>query len=352
MLDARDVPAALYWNPLGGSDLLASTANNWVDGVGVRATAAPGAVDDLYFNGIAITPEPTPTTSNAVVDANGNPVSPPPPPTSPPSPPVFAQADCYVTSSDPNQSVVRTYNGVHVLAGYTGTVDFKVSTFVGHLELRGGNIAQNDAFYATAGGGHLAVTVHLDWTGGTLNSGPTAGWVHLVGATGMIDPGVTGTLKLGSTTSLQTSDTDGAAALTIESGTINQGGGWGVIVGESCVVTQAPPSGGSRALPVLRIADLNTFDWTTGVWDDLPDDPPTTLDDDLDLSLARFSLQPAPQPPPATFRSVSRFAPSPYAKSATYWIQPRTGPKSRLSSSKRTRPASSSKTPPSTTILV
>ncbi len=49
MLEARDVPAAFYWEPPAGSNLLASTANNWTDGVSSRYSFPPGTADDLYF---------------------------------------------------------------------------------------------------------------------------------------------------------------------------------------------------------------------------------------------------------------------------------------------------------------
>ncbi len=231
MLEARDVPAAFYWNPLAGSDLLASTATNWVDGSGIRAMTAPGAADDLYFTGVEI---PVTSTESLIFGAESFVVPPGSPPPPPPPPPVIAQANCYITSSDPNESIVRTYNGVHVMAGYTGTVDFKVSTFVGNLELRGGNIAQNDAFYASAGGGHLAVTVHFDWTAGILNSSSTAGWVHLVGATGIIDPGDGNTVGLGSTLSLEKNTSDLGADVTLGDGTIQGIGLPDIFVGEFC----------------------------------------------------------------------------------------------------------------------
>lgn len=220
------MPAAYYWNPLSGSDLLASTANNWVDAGGVRMIEQPDGDDDLYFTGIEIVSTPTESfsfgeESLAFSEASAAPPGPPPPPT------VNAQADCLITSSSPSAPVERHYNGVHLMAGYTGTVDFQVSSFVGTLELRAGNIAQNDAFYATAGGGHLAVTVNLDWTGGGLNSSLTSplGWVHLVGATGTINAGADGELETGSTITLDDSELDFLEGTLVNVGIdVNDGG--------------------------------------------------------------------------------------------------------------------------------
>ena len=217
MLEARDVPAALYWNPLLSGGMVntnVDVASNWTDMYGVRPTAAPVSADDLYFTGYS-----QPGSSG----------------------PSYPSANAEIKSADNNQPVVRTYNSIHLLAGYYGTVDFKVSTYVGILELRGGNIAQNDAFYATAGGGHLAVTVHLDWTGGTLNSGPTAGWVHVVGATGIIDPGDGNTLITGSTLNLKQNGIGLRSTADFVSGTTDYRGGFGLIVDSLCQARVVPP---------------------------------------------------------------------------------------------------------------
>ena len=177
VLESRDVPAAaFYWNPLFAGGMVNTSvdvASNWTDVSGVRQTAAPGSADDLYFSG------------------SSRPGS---------SGPSYPTADAVIKSASSSQSVVRTYNGVHLLAGYTGTVDFQVSSFVGVLELRSGKIAQNDAFFTTMGGGQLSVTQSMTWTGGAFNSGkidpstgvyvpPPAGKLNLLGNTvSVFDP--------------------------------------------------------------------------------------------------------------------------------------------------------------------
>ncbi len=239
MLEARDVPAAFYWNPLLSGGMVnanVDVASNWTDMSGVRQTAAPVSADDLYFTGYS-----QPGSSG----------------------PSYPGANAVIKSADINQPVVRTYNSIHLLAGYTGTVDFKVSTYVGILELRGGNIAQNDAFYATAGGGHLTVRVHFDWTGGTLNSGPTAGWVHLEGATGIIDPGDGNTVNTRSTLNLMKNASDVMASTTQRRGFIDFLDGNGMIVGETCQVelkVKPIPAGNPNAIVGYKGTQTTTGD--------------------------------------------------------------------------------------------
>jgi hypothetical protein len=210
VLESRVVPAAYYWNPLPSNGLLASDANNWRDSGGNQMQVAPSSADDLYF---------VPVQMSGTGDGEGNPEP-------------YCSPACVIKSSSASTSIPRVFNGVHLMPGYTGTVDFQVSTFVGVLELRSGNIAQNDAFYQSAGGGQLSVTQGMTWTGGNFNAGvdsmsgvdtpPPPGKLNLLGDTvSVFDLGANNTVALGSyvtLTNLNSAGTGAGAKLDILAG--------------------------------------------------------------------------------------------------------------------------------------
>ena len=221
MLEARDVPAAFYWNPLGGSDLLASTANNWTDGVSSRYSTPPGTAADLYFPGhpVGSSSGPSYPSAPATIDSGG----------------VFKSIHIY----DYGLSV-------------TTSVDVTVET----LELRRGNIVQQNA---ASNGGKLTITSRFDWTGGDLNpdtsspAGPTVGLVTLSGATGLINPGDGTTLNLGTQFVV-----DSGAFVTQASGGISllKDNGFDILNGTFLCQAKGQPVG---ILPTLTAAGNVTY---------------------------------------------------------------------------------------------
>ncbi len=152
MLEARDVPTALYWNPVMNPvtytvDPHVSVANNWTDASGTRRTNAPVADDDLYFMGYG-SPGPGYPNASAIIDSSSG----------------------------------GTFHGIHLVNYYAGTVSLQVETTVNTFEQRYGSIAQSGT------GLNLFVTNAFTLTGGTLNNTSNLGTVHLQGATGLIDP--------------------------------------------------------------------------------------------------------------------------------------------------------------------
>ncbi len=164
MLEARDVPTALYWNPQSyTADPHVSVANNWTDSNNVRRTNPPTAADDLFFLGYG-SPGPGYSNSNAIIDSSSG----------------------------------GTFHGIHLVNYYAGTVSLQVATTVDTFEQRYGSIAQS------GGGLDLFVTNAFTLTGGTLNNTSTLGTVHLRGATGVIQPTYGGPdVEVGSTLSLE-----------------------------------------------------------------------------------------------------------------------------------------------------
>lgn len=197
-LEARENPSRLlYWDPQT-ADHSANTAANWHVGsfTGPRANAvgqpmwvAPGSDDHLYFV--------SNNTAGCVISiaavAGGDEGGPPP-------------------------SSVGSFAGVHLLSGYTGTVDFHESAYVGTFELASGTVAQSDPTQIALGygGGQISVTSTFTWTGGNLNSGsncPYLGYFNLLpGAVGTATPTadaatVDGAVDVGSTITLLGDDT-------------------------------------------------------------------------------------------------------------------------------------------------
>ncbi len=214
--------AAVYcWAPPAGSDLLATTAANWLMGPGTPAavhTQTPDWDDDLYFQGDV------------------------------------TQANCLIPDlPEPTNPYGLTFNSIHLLFGaalapepgpigsppptptpqtaYLGTVTLAGSFPIGTLQVDCGVINQADAAtlgLSTPNAGTLTVTTALDWTGGTLNNTSVAGFIDL--APGSIstaepsfeNPGINGTVYLGSTITLRGEGViQLGAQLTLNDGTYN-----------------------------------------------------------------------------------------------------------------------------------
>ncbi len=207
---------------------------NWLKGPGVPydrytlSDSAPDGDDDLYFTGdvatgdCTIPSQSTSTGQNAFAGIHllfGTisevtatvPPAPgvPPPPLSPPPPPMPI--------------------------AYGGTVTLSNSFSVGTLEVECGNISQGSSTVTSGNGTTLTITSSLDWTGGTLNSNTVAGTIALApGATGVAEPsetnpGINGTVKLGSTLLLGTAAAQIGCELTFLSGTYTLTSGAGII---------------------------------------------------------------------------------------------------------------------------
>jgi len=190
MLEAREVPAVLFWDPQPGLGLSASVADNWSVGVqgGIRSLTAPGPADDLYFTPVLTVAEPGEGGPITLVTIGiGDPINPPPispPPTSPPTnPPTTISPDCIFSSASGSQ-----FKSINLVNDYEGTVTFQHDIAVGGFEMTSGAIDQTgvsqssaltftvNAAYSTSGGS-------FTWTGGVLNSGVNAGVVSIVGIT-------------------------------------------------------------------------------------------------------------------------------------------------------------------------
>ncbi len=242
-LGARIVPAAFWWQPTTStivvttntatvgegppaspptppppaptSDLLATTAANWLQGPGIphaRWDRAPGGSDDLYIHGTAD------GNFDCYVPMGVTTVVPPPGGTSPATP------------------TANTFAGIHTLSGYTKAVVLQKSVAVGVLDMNFGVIRQDDP--ATNGyAGNLWVTGNLLWTGGTLNDNTVAGTIYLAGATGLAAP-ASGPVNLGSTLDLVANG--GGSTLSVLKGTYNLLGGDGFVVRALCQTVIKP----------------------------------------------------------------------------------------------------------------
>jgi hypothetical protein len=143
-----------------------------------------------------------------------------PPPVSPPPP------------SSGGAPTPKAFAGVSLQDGYTGTVDFKCSAFLGTLDMKGApssGIAQNDPYqyssYPSGAqyGGQISVTSAFTWNAGSINAGPLAtknAFLNLMPtATGIAAPLNGGTVNLGSTvTTLGNETTQTGSTFTIRRG--------------------------------------------------------------------------------------------------------------------------------------
>lgn len=177
MLEAREVPAVLFWNPQPGLGLSASVAGNWSVGAqgGTLSLVAPGPTDDLFFTPVLTVAQP----DNSGIIGGGTPGG----PTSPPPTQTDISPNCVFDSASGSQ-----FNSINLVSEYAGTVTFQHDIAVGGFTMTSGAIDQTgvsqssaltftvNAAYSTSGGS-------FTWNGGTLNSGLNAGVVSIVGIT-------------------------------------------------------------------------------------------------------------------------------------------------------------------------
>jgi hypothetical protein len=185
VLESREVPAAFWWAP-NPSNPVATVASNWRQGDGTLAAQwnrLPGYADDLYFQ--------QRTTSEEVEIGNFD-----------CNIPLWAVAGGE-EGGPPAGS--PDFAGLHLVNGYSKTVNLQRSPTVGTLEMASasGKIAQNDPATASQGsGGTLTISSSLSWTGGSLNYGPLSSLVGTINlaatATGVAAPTNDGTVSLGS----------------------------------------------------------------------------------------------------------------------------------------------------------
>lgn len=244
MLEGRDVPAVLYWNPQPGTDLLASVATNWRVGsaTGAFSNAAPSSADDLFFM-----PTPMPIAVGDGEEGGGT--------TSPVS------QGCVFSSASGS-----LFASIHLVNAYGGTVTFQHDITVGGYEQTSGSINQTvpnqtsaltltvTSLYSSLGSFGGAFT----WTGGVLNSGTNAGVVKVVGMTNaemgqksQIDGSMlsAGSLTTGSTVSLLS----GTVLATWGAIVLNNDANF--IVGQLCVNKDpqvAPPVGGTWGTGIMK----------------------------------------------------------------------------------------------------
>lgn len=184
LLEKRDVPATLYWDPIGPPitdpntgdvGYFAHTASNWVNESGGRSVTPPGEFDDLYFDGTGDLDE----------------------------------TDCIFSTS-----AGTLFSSIHILDEWSGTVTFQTSVTFGGFEQLDGTIMQDGSSVVTLTVdptqhiGSPRPAVDFVWTGGILNDADTVGVVRLLGATGDINAGTDGTLVSGSTFILDASSLD------------------------------------------------------------------------------------------------------------------------------------------------
>lgn len=219
MLEARDVPAVLYWNPPSQNDLFASTASNWREGgpLGPVWTAAPSITDDLFFNtGPSSVPGGDGEGSMGGGSSGGY------------------NSNCIFTSTGGGQ-----FGSIHILSLYTGTITFERDITVGGFSQASGNIdqtapSQTSALTFTVDVAYANYGAHggaFSWTGGVLNSGSNAGVVNIVGMTNAtIGDGTDSSYTTGSDIKLLSGTT------MIASGRIELANEAGVVVDTGCVL--------------------------------------------------------------------------------------------------------------------
>lgn len=202
-LEAREVPAVNYWI---GDNTTFAEADNWTDGV-------PTLDDTLVFTAM-----PIPGHSNEEGPIGGEGGG-PPGGGGPPSPPPYA-GQSVVFPSDAG----RSYAGIRILDGYSGTITFPANISFGEYTQTSGTTAQS-------AGATLTVTSTFAWTGGAVNATSNVATYKLLGVTGQIGTDTTN-LTSGSTFVL-----DGGTTLT-QSGELNLNGSFEVLAGSSALVGQ------------------------------------------------------------------------------------------------------------------
>jgi hypothetical protein len=213
-LEWREVPATFLWT--GAVSTNALDAANWSSME--EPGGLPGEDDHLHFT--------------------GGPVANPGELGGPPSPPPSSPS----VNCDNLQSLGTGFAGVHIEASYTGTVTMGEALTVGAFDLANGAISQSASAY------DLTVTGTFNWTGGTLNSMPSAAVVYLNGGGAITLPGGNNTLTTGSTLSFGSS---GGEKLTTISGGGNlllNGTGDGIFVNADAKVNKVLQVGSDNAV--------------------------------------------------------------------------------------------------------
>jgi hypothetical protein len=182
----------MTWKGYSGVDILFSNPDNWLED-GSPATRIPQAGDDLVFSGHE------------------------------------TQTDCVGLVSDPTGPYASIRFEVAVPVYLGGDVVTEV------LNLHGGAIG------LTANGQDITVTDQFNWTDGAINTsspfgGPFTGFLNLVGATGLINPGEGNTLVSGSDLNFEKSGAVGSS-VTIKPGTLELRNGAGITVNDLCTMT-------------------------------------------------------------------------------------------------------------------
>jgi hypothetical protein len=225
-LEPREVPAHLVWTNATGTGFFGIGANWFNLDTNRVAMLAPGADDDLYFDG---------DVSDASCDGMLEPIK----VRQPKLGDLFIEGDPPV-GGDPLIGPDQ-YHSVNLIDGYSGTVAAPTGFRTGRLVIESGAIAQ------TAGScSDIWVSQAFLWTGGTLG-GSHAGTgnpdfvasnstLHLLGgSTSIIDPGAGQTVATGSTLSFEAEFGAGSTA-TFYSGTVAFVGGLGVVIDALCTV--------------------------------------------------------------------------------------------------------------------
>lgn len=209
-LEAREVPAAFTWTGAVSTD--ATVAANWSSLE--EPGGLPGEDDHLYFDA---------TVSIGI-------------PGSPPSP-GGTSVNC-----DNLQSLGSGFAGVHIGATYTGTVTTGEALTFGVFDLANGAISQSASAY------DLSVTGTFNWTGGTLNSTPSAAAVYLNGGGTITLPGGTNTLTTGSTLSFGSSSGEKLTTISGGGDLLLNGTGDGIFVNADAKVNTVVQVGSPNAV--------------------------------------------------------------------------------------------------------
>ncbi|MBX9580862.1 MAG: hypothetical protein K2X87_11190 [Gemmataceae bacterium] len=189
VLEGRDCPSTFWWTGQYGTSFTYPVGGNWKVGPDrynlVPATSNPTQYDDINYDG-------------AVVTNNAN---------------------CQ-WGSGPN-----TVRSLHLVNGFSGTVQIGNLTVTDDLELRTGNISQGSSTT-------LTVQDDLTWTGGVLNSAANGATVVARGPTATITPGAGNTLQSGSRLSFE-----GAVNASISTGTLEFSSPRSIVVKGTSTVT-------------------------------------------------------------------------------------------------------------------
>jgi hypothetical protein len=284
MLETRENPALMYWDPLPISgagtpnpiyNLSSTHTPNWVDDDGDRGgsvqqngqtVAGPTSSDTLIF-GAVVSGFPhysNPSTGGGGVGTTGGGGG-------------ANTLDCYLYSVPYNGSPGHVsahvdYFGWTLLAGYgTGTVHLQQSSSVSYYMMHGGNLDQ-----VPVSGGTNEVTVYnlLNWTKGTINTNSVPGKLTIhEGASGWIEP-----LNGGEVATNNTLTIDGDEENEI-GGNVTQAGGTLSFVSAgrqllvksfahftmTCAIPASPPPGAPPVPPAPVSPPMATVNYTTNI---------------------------------------------------------------------------------------